>query len=102
MTSKEALERLCSRCYIESEQCTCHPRYKGGVCYTSCEYKEAIEQDLDKLEKLEKAFKIFIEKDVEVNWLMTDSLEMYNAGLDKKYQLTQEQYSLLKEVLGND
>ena len=62
MNSKEALEKLCSRCYIESEQCTCHPRYKGGVCYTSCEYKEAIEQDLDRLEKLEKALDKACEK----------------------------------------
>ena len=87
LNSKEALENL-------------------TYCVNGMERKEKyykiIKQDLDRLEKLEMAFKIFIEKEVEVNWLMTDSLEMYNAGLDKKYQLTPEEYYLLKEVLGNE
>ena len=40
--SLEALEELCSRCCVESE------------CYTSCEYKELLEKDLERLEELEK------------------------------------------------
>lgn len=45
---QEALDKLCSRCYVESEECTCHARYKGGKCYDNCEYKYALQELVDK------------------------------------------------------
>lgn len=51
---QEALDKLCSRCYVESEECTCHARYKGGKCYDSCEHKEALQELVDQQAILEE------------------------------------------------
>lgn len=71
MTNKslEALEELCSRCYVDSEKCSCHARYQGGECYTSCKYKDQIKQDLEHLVQLEKE-----NKEVKIinDWLKED------------------------------
>ena len=47
---QEALNELCSRCYVESEKCTCHPKYKGGKCNNNCEHKQALQELIDKEE----------------------------------------------------
>lgn len=112
--SLEALEELCSRCYVESEKCSCHARYKGSECYISCEYKEQIKQDLERLEKLEKTIEILKDKSVDIVCLQLCfkhyNVEYYNNELSNylpyfmvvKCQLTQEEYNLLKEVLSNE
>ena len=43
-----ALNELCSRCYVESEKCTCHPKYKGGKCNNNCEHKQILQELVDK------------------------------------------------------
>ena len=50
MTNKyqDALNELCSRCYVESEKCTCHPKYKGGKCNNNCEHKQILQELVDK------------------------------------------------------
>lgn len=55
MSSKyqEALDELCSRCYVDSDKCTCHPRYEGGKCGSNCEYRQLIQELVDK-EKTKK------------------------------------------------
>jgi hypothetical protein len=108
MTNKslEALEELCSRCYVDSEKCSCHARYKGGECSTSCEYKELLEKDLERLDKLEKAIDIlknklhieFDDKYNEINFKVyaCKEIDYVYFSLDDK-----QQYELLKEVLKN-
>ena len=99
MNSKEALKELCCRCYVDSDLCTCHPKYRGGECKTSCEYKETIKQDLERLEKLEKAIKILKNKTVVIVALkLSKDLNDYNRMTSFK-NLTQEEYELLKEIL---
>ena len=106
MTNKslEALEELCSRCYVESEKCTCHPRYRGGECSTSCEYKELLEKDLERLDKFEKTIDILKDN------LYIGFNDNYNGVSFKKdkydecdytilYLKDKQQYNLLKEIL---
>lgn len=44
---QKALKELCNRCYVESEKCTCHPKYKGGKCNNNCEHKQALQELID-------------------------------------------------------
>lgn len=50
-------------------------------------------------EKLKKAIEIMRNKKVNILFLFLHKLEDYNFLVWKKYQLTQEEYDLLKEVL---
>lgn len=61
-----------------------------------------IQQDLDRLEKLEKAINILKNKTVVIVALkLSKNLNDYNRMTTFK-NLTQEEYELLKEVLEND
>ena len=66
-----------------------------------------IREDLDRLEKLEKAFKILVDKKVNILVLKYfiekgDGVEAYNLYYTTKERLIKEEYELLKEALGND
>ena len=56
--------------------------------------------DINIIEKELKSLEIIKEKKVEVLWLINKSLEDYNKN--HFYELTQEEYDLLKEVLENE
>lgn len=60
---QEALEELCSRCYVESEKCTCHARYKGGKCNNNCEYRQTLQELINKEEIPMKVDKTTIRKE---------------------------------------
>ena len=61
---------------------------------------DIIKQDLDRLEKLEQAFKIIIDKKVSSTMLWNSADEFdYNLYQRDIYQLTEQEYELLKEVL---
>ena len=66
-----------------------------------------IEKDLDRLERLEKAFKILASKEINLIVLKYfiekgDGVEAYNLYYTTKERLTKEEYELLKEALEND
>lgn len=106
MNSKEALKELCSRCYVESDLCSCHPRYSGGKCNNTCKYKETIEQDLDRLEKLEKAIEILKRFNFSIFTVKNNNNEtgfkIFTDSLLETQEITQQEYELLKEVLENE
>ena len=115
MTSKEALKNIKTLSYCKQH-------------ITIQEWCNIIEQDLDRLEKLEKEYKearksikswnenggellrenaklkkvieIMVDKKVSQFWIvMSESVDRYNAVMGKNYILTQEEYELLKEYL---
>ncbi len=88
MNSKEALDKLFMAVDEELlyEQC--------GVIFAT-ELTEVVEQNLDRLEKLEKALDILKEV-VSLNSNMILETERQFLRLSK------EEYELLKEVLGDD
>lgn len=51
---QEALNELCSRCYVESDRCTCHARYSGGKCNDNCSYRQALQELINEHEKLKE------------------------------------------------
>ena len=53
---QEALDKLCSRCYVESDECTCHARYKGGKCYDTCDYRDALQELINQQEQTQPTF----------------------------------------------
>ena len=68
---------------------------------------EIIQKDLDRLEKLEKAFDIVTYKSVNILILKYciakgGGIETYNLHYTTEEPITQEEYELLKEVLEND
>ena len=65
-------------------------------------YVQLVDKLVKENSKLKKVIEILINKEVVINWIMTDSLEMYNAGLFKEYQLTQEEYDLLRRHFKNE
>lgn len=95
MTSKEALKELCSRCYVESDLCSCHPRYNGGKVNNTCSLRDAILQDLERLEKLEKFVDIY--KHTNQRFIM-----LVQAPYSDLPNPTMEQELLRVEVLEND
>lgn len=61
---------------------------------------DAIEKDLERLEKLEKAIKI-LEDNLSLILFNANPYELYAEKFGYRY-LTQEEYEILKEVLGNE
>ena len=70
-----------------------------------CENIETIQQALIKAEKEHNALEIIKEKECDMRWFkycikVNSEVETYNNGLPEYYEkLTQEEFSLLKEVL---
>ena len=103
MTSKEALKHL------ENAYDSEHYPMSEFVSMTDL---DTIKQDLDRLEKLEKAIEIILKYKIRPStFVLTikNYREMYGKDLtlEKAYILldfcgTQEEYELLKEVLEND
>ena len=63
---------------------------------------ELVKQALTTKSKMEQAFEIIIEKDVDVSYLKYDchfALCLYNKYMIDDKQLTPEEYDLLREVL---
>lgn len=91
MTSKECLEKISWR-YVND------PSFQ--------EWCNTIKQNLDKLEKLEKVIEILKDK-FKFELGVTIVKDKTNYSLECLYNfsyftITQEQYDLLKEVLGNE
>ena len=90
MTSKECLERIIFEAKMEK------PIF--SMYYQ--EFLKPIEQDLDRLEKLEKVIEI-LKKALLLNVKEVRGI-YYVLGYDNNYCMTKEEYELLKEVLEND
>ena len=80
---------------------------KGKLNASIIDAENQIEQDLDRLERLEKAFKILASKEINIIVLKyfiekDDGVEDYNLYYTTKERLTKEEYELLKEVLENE
>ena len=100
MTSKECLEHVCKTC---DNECCPYIHYEKS----RCGFYVLIRQNLDRLEKLEKAFDIVTYKSVNILILKYciakgGGVETYNLHYKTEEQITQEEYELLKEVFGND
>jgi len=96
MESKEAIKRL--------RQETCPATYMPDFDKEEC--LQVIEKDLDRLEKLEKAFELLMKrygfrvyetKDFEGN----EHKHFTTGLLDGYFTLSQDEYDLLREVLRN-
>lgn len=98
MIGKEALKEY-KEIYIDKT-------FKGDSCPSQEWYLEIIEQDLDKLEELEKVIEIIKNKDVDnITYLLNTDLEDYNQTISffgGTNILTQEEYELLKDVFENE
>ena len=91
----EALKEICAMCYMRSKE--------EKICqlFVQCEKYKAIEKEL-------KALEIIKNKKVDIHTLYRDSniigdtFDYYNNTMlfsrGVQYQLTQEEYDLLKEV----
>ena len=94
MTSKEALQEMLGLT-------TTHYDY----WLKANDYYELIKQDLDRLEKLKKAIDILKDK-LRLSLNDSKAFKTINAilpvGNNDMNRLTQQEYELLKEVLGND
>lgn len=92
MTSKEALKEYY---YCDTD----NVMEKSKILY------EAIEKDLDRLEKLEKAIKLMWCKNVNIVYIKIfkyfEKYSEYYTGYSSKDKLTKEEFDLLKEVLEN-
>lgn len=101
MTSKEALEELADEIKYT------HNDGKTLTHYDSVRYN-AIAKDLKKLDKLERAIKIIVRKDVcPTNLYSAIDYDKYKFAvefdkIDKEWILTKEEFELLKEVFGNE
>ena len=96
--SLEALEELCSKCYVECEKSFCHARYKGGKCSTFCEYKEQIKKDLERLEVLEEIHK----DDKEQIKELRNQLSIYKSNYYELDEAIIELIDKFKVVRGSD
>ena len=112
LSSKEALEELLYYANLnferENERKTefSNKIEQIGIADNEESFK-IIEKDLDRLERLEKAFKILANKEVNLIVLKYfiekgDGVEAYNLYYTTKERLTKEEYELLKEALEND
>ena len=90
MKSKECLERIIFEAKMEK------PIF--SMYYQ--EFLQPIEQDLDRLEKLEKVIEI-LKKALLLNVKEIRGL-YYVLGYDTNYCMTKEEFELLKGVLEND
>ena len=99
MNSKKALKRLFLNSYTIEELSVIHSDLKDY---------DLVLQDLDKLEKLKKVIEILKNKNVYIcELLKSKNLFDYNSLTWDTYdfngiELTEEEYNLLKEVLGNE
>ena len=105
MTSKKALERLYNMACVEAG-----PTKEKFITYaretehnkTCSELYNAIKQDLDRLEKLEKAIEILKKKQVS-SIMIWNSIDVSDYNLYRQeipqLQLNDEEYELLKEYL---
>lgn len=101
MAHKEALEVI--RTYHNQISLLC----KGKLNAKIITAENQIEQDLERLERLEKAFDIVTYKSVNILILKYciakgGGVETYNLHYKTEEQITQEEYELLKEVFGNE
>ena len=100
LNSKESLEHICKNC---DNECCPYIHYEQS----RCSFYGVIRKDLDRLEKLEKAFDIVTYKSVNILILKYciakgGGVETYNLHYTTEEPITQEEYELLKEVLEND
>ena len=100
MNSKEALDYICSIC---DHECCPYIHYDKS----RCGFYALIRQNLDRLEKLEKAFYIVTYKSVDILILkyciaIGEGVETYNLYYTTEEPITQEEYEILKEVLENE
>ena len=91
MTSKEALKRLYLNSYTIEELSVVHSDIKDY---------DLVFQDLDRLEKLEKAIEILKDKKPNLFKYFRDRQKYTEYFVNR--ELTEEEYELLKEVFGND
>lgn len=62
---------------------------------------EIVKKALIQVEEVLKAFKIIVEKDVDITCIKYfKTVEDYNVGFDKDQQLTQQEFRLTKKVVG--
>ena len=111
MTSKEAVQELYNeREYLLGEKVHSKTKtwHNGIIHYENINHcLLTIREDPDRLEKLEKAFKILVDKKVNILVLKYfiekgEGVKTYNLYYTTKEKLTQEEYELLKEVFEND
>ena len=100
LNSKESLEHICKTC---DNECCPYIHYEKSRCV----FYGVIKQDLDRLDKLEKAFDIVTYKSVNILILKYciakgGGVETYNLHYKTEEQITQEEYDLLKEGLENE
>lgn len=102
MTSKEFLEKLINDIEEQNEIVSKEPHLIINIKVNAEAFiplLHDIKQDLDRLKKLEKAIEILEDK----MGLILFDYPPYEIWLEgKSEELTQEQYELLKEVLGNE
>ena len=103
MNSKEALKSMCNHC----EKLSIRNGFIGcpyrNISNDYCEEFEIIKKEL-------KALEIIKTKNVDIEYIKTcfddekGGFKEYNAyvGHDEEYELSQEEYDLLKEVLEDD
>ena len=98
MAHKEALEVI--RTYHNQISLLC----KDNLTASIIDAENQTQQDLDRLDRLEKAFEILANKEVNLIVLKYfiekgDGVEAYNLYYTTKERLTKEEYELLKEAL---
>ena len=99
MTSKESLENICNGCKRNG----CVHRVVNNHCVNY----EDIDQDLDRLEELEKIIKIIKNKRFLTSFIAFAlkcgySLEKFNESISPFDALTEKEYALLVEEFGNE
>ena len=99
MESKEALKQmLLDAMFYKSYFANCD-------FHDNEEQFDIVEKDLERLEKLEKAFDIITTKNVDIKTVKTCcgpyAYAAYNSYIDKSknVELTKEEYDLIKELL---
>ena len=94
MTSKEALKKMLD------DLKNYESYFADGGYYDNKEQFDIIEKDLERLEKLEKAFEVLKKS------LLLSVVEIhehyYVCAHDNNYCMTKEEYDLLKEVLEDE
>ena len=95
MTSKEIMENILE----QSERLNCDM----VTLNISLDHLNILNQDIDRLEKLEKVIEIIKAKRVAISFLLTTlCVKEYNVFVITTKELSQEEYELLKEVLGDE
>lgn len=97
MEGKASLENICNGCRMNG----CVHRVVDNHCVNYEEIKKCLEH----LEELKKVMTILAKKAVNMmrfSLTLDDTNYYYNLGIKKKYQLTQEEYDLLKRYFKNE